>query len=474
MALQREVAPMSSHGLSAIALRSALLRLSPIVLAMGALLLPAQTQTFSSSGSISIPNGSGRAVPNAYPTSPLQSCTNAACIKVSGLTGTYTSMSITLAYSSLNSNSFGYPAILLESPSGAKLDILSFGCAYELSPMSVTFTLSDSGTVLFPPAYNPDNENCPSGFANSTYKPAAYEVTNDIFPSPGPGGSGYTVAGNGTNPCSPSNPGTPSCPTGNGTFANTFCSSTSTCVTGLNGTWNLFAVDQADGAAPTVFTWSLTFNVTGPNVATTTTLSAGSPNPAFTSETGSSVSFPVTVTSSSGTVTDGTVNLVDTTTNTTVASQTLVASDNGSVTLMATLTTEGPHVMQANYVGGTGFANSSSGNVTQTAVHHVTESSSGDVTSFCNAGPVNVLTGSPVNRAAGSPYPSLIVLGPTNIPGDTEPTLSGTIESVTVSLNNFNLQSGQQLVDLGFLLQAPGSTTTPFTSSGNAFQFLSW
>jgi len=427
-----------------------------------------RAQTFSSSGSISIPDSSGTAGANPYPTSG--SCTNAACIAVSGLTGSYTSMSITLAYSALNSNSFGYPALLLESPSGAYLDILSFGCAYELSPTSVTFTLSDSGTSLFPPAYDPDDVLCPSAIANNTYKPAAYEVSIDNFPSPGPGSSGYTVAGNGSNPCS----GGPavSCPTGDGTFANTFCSSPASCVSGLNGTWKLYAVDQADGAAPTVFSWSLTFNVTGSNVATTTTLTAGSPNPAFTSGTGSSVSFPVTVKESASPfspVTNGTVTLVDITTNTNLASHTFVASDNGSTTLTATLTTEGAHVLQANYVGGTGFANSSSGDVTQTAVHHVTESTSGSVTSFCNPGPVTVSS-----DAGGNPYPSLIVLGPTNIPGDTEPTLSGTIESVTVSLNNFSLQNGMELSYLGFLLQAPGSTSTNFTSSGNAFQFLSY
>ena len=457
---------MSSNALFAMPLRSALLRLGPFVLVIGALLLPAQAQTFSSSGSISIPNSSGTTGADPYPTAG--SCTNAACIAVSGLTGSYTSMSVTLAFSTVNSQSFLDPAFLLVSPSGAKLDILSFGCAYE-SGTSVTFTLSDSATSVFPPGYNPDAENCPSPFASS-YKPAAYEVSTDNFPSPGPGSSGYTVAGNGSNPCvgGPNS----SCPSGNGTFANTFCPSPSSCVSGLNGTWKLFAVDQGNDVATTVFTWSITFNVTGSNAATTTTLTTGSPNPAFTSGTGSSVSFPVTVKESASPfspATNGTVTLVDTTTNTNLASHTFVAGDNGSATLTATLTTEGVHVLQANYGGGTGFASSSSGNVTQTAVHHVTESTNGSVTSFCNSGPINISS-----NAGGNPYPSLIVLGPTNIPGDTEPTLSGTIESVSVSLNDFNLQSGQQLDDLGFLLQAPGSTSTPFTSTGNAFQFLSW
>ncbi|HZD48916.1 MAG TPA: hypothetical protein VE178_09225, partial [Silvibacterium sp.] len=161
---------MSSQGLSAMPLRSALLRLSPIILAMGAFLLPAQAQTFSSSGSISIPNSDGTTGASPYPTSPLASCTNAACIAVSGLTGTYTSMSITLSFSSLNNESFTSPAFLLESPSGAKLDILSFACAYELSPTTVTFTLKDDASNgLFPPAYNPDSLDCPSGLPNSSY-----------------------------------------------------------------------------------------------------------------------------------------------------------------------------------------------------------------------------------------------------------------------------------------------------------------
>ncbi len=447
--------------------------LSLLIIAAASLALQptARAQTFSSSGTITIPNGSGTTVPTAYPTAG--SCTNAACIPVSGLTGSYTSMSITLNYSALNQDSFGFPAILLESPGGAKLDILSFGCAYELNPTSVTFTLSDSGTSLFPPAYDPDNEDCPGGFANSTYKPAAYEVTNDIFPSPGPGGSGYTVAGNGSNPCSPSNPGTPSCPTGTGTFANTFCSSAPCDASGLNGTWKLYAVDQANGAAPTAFTWSLTFNVTANNAATTTTLSMGSPNPAFTSGTGSSVSLPVTVTETANSslgATSGTVTLMDITTNTALASHTFVSADNGIYTFAVTLSSEGTHVLQAQYGGGTGFASSVSGNVSQTAVNHATQSTSGSVTSFCNSGPITLSS-----NAGGNPYPSLIVLGPTNITGDTEPTLSGTISSVSVSLNGLNLQSGVELDDLGVMLQAPGATSpTTFTSSGNAFEFLSW
>ncbi|WP_263349831.1 beta strand repeat-containing protein [Acidicapsa acidisoli] len=431
-----------------------------------------QAQTFSSSGTITIPQGSGTTVPTAYP-STATSCTsttptNAACVYVNGLTGNYTSMSITLNYSSLSSQSFPDPAILLESPSGKFLDILSFGCAYELSPTSVTFTLVDNASNgLFPPAYDPNSQDCPASFANSSYEPAAYEVSTDNFPSPGPGNSGYTVAGNGSNPCAGgiNNP----CTSGDGTFANTFCPSPSSCVSGLNGTWKLYAVDQGDflPSPATVLTWSLTFNVTGSNAATTTTLQAGSPNPAFTSGTGDSVSFTAHVEKSdnSGPATTGTVTLHDNTTNTNLVTASVDSS--GNATLTTTFTTEGTHNVDAVYNGGTGFAASAASNSeNQIAVNHATNPSSG---TFCNPGPITL-----GSNTGGTPYPSRIVLGPTNISGDTEPTLSGTIETVTVSLNGFNLQSGVELDDLGLLLQAPGTNTTDLSSSGNAFEFLSW
>jgi len=81
---------------------------------------------------------------------------------------------------------------------------------------------------------------------------------------------------------------------------------------------------------------------------------------------------------------------------------------------------------------------------------------------FCN-GPVTVDLDN-----GGFPYPSLLALGTGNSQ------LQGTIEKVTVSLNNISLQDQTQLSNLGLLLQAPGTNSSGTGSSGNAFQFLSW
>ncbi|MFC5865067.1 beta strand repeat-containing protein [Acidicapsa dinghuensis] len=420
-------------------------------------------QTFSNSGSISITQGSGNTVPSVYPSSAApSSCTNAACITVSGLSGTLTSMSVTITYSALDlDQSFIDPALLIQSPDGTHmLDMLSDACGTTQAMVTAasnggfTVTLEDSASALFPNA-----SVCPTPFS-SAYQPAHYNAgTADNFPSPGPGSSGYSIAGNGTGG------------TGTSTFTSTFGSltgGTANAAGSLNGTWRLFAVDQGNDDNPTVISsWSITFVVTGGNAATTTTLQAGSPNPAFTSGTGSSVSFTAHVEKSdnSGPATTGTVTLHDNTTNTNLVTASVDSS--GNATLTTTFATEGTHNVDAVYNGGTGFAASAASNTeSQIAVNHATNPSNG---TFCNTGGITVSS-----NAGGTPYPSMIVLGPTNIPGDTEPTLSGTIESVTVSLNGFNLQNGQELDDLGFLLQAPGSNTTNLSSSGNAFEFLSW
>jgi Bacterial Ig-like domain (group 3)/FG-GAP-like repeat len=371
-------------------------------------------------------------------------------------------MSVTITYSALDlDQSFIDPGILLESPDGThKLDILSDACGTTQAMVTAagnggfTVTLEDSAANLFP-----GSSVCPTPFS-PTYQPAHYDAgIADNFPTPGPGNSGYTLAGNGTGG------------TGTGTFSNVFGSLTggSANASGsLNGTWRLFAVDQGDDDNPTVISsWSISFVVTGANAATTTTLQAGSPNPAFTTGTGDSVSFSAHVEKSdnSGPATTGTVTLHDNTTNTNFGP--FSVNSSGNATLTAIFAAEGTHNVDAIYNGGTGFAASAASNmVSQIAVNHATNPSSG---TFCNPGPIAVSSG-----AGGTPYPSMIVLGPTNIPGDTEPTLSGTIQSVTVGLEGFNLQNGQELDDLGFLLQAPGSSTTNLSSSGNAFEFLSW
>jgi hypothetical protein len=122
-----------------------------ILLTLAALLPTAgRAQTFSNSGTISIPDGGGTNVPSSgqYPVSG--TCTNSACVAVSGLTGSYTSMAVNLTFTSRNSQTFPSAAWLLESPGGEFLDLLSYGCADDSGSGTITITLTDGASSLFP------------------------------------------------------------------------------------------------------------------------------------------------------------------------------------------------------------------------------------------------------------------------------------------------------------------------------------
>ncbi|HEY2858562.1 MAG TPA: Ig-like domain repeat protein [Terracidiphilus sp.] len=423
-------------------MRSSVAKFSLLVLTLAALLPAAgRAQTFSNSGTITIPNGSGSTTPASgqYPTSG--TCTNSACISVSGLAGNLTSLTVSLTYASVNTQSFASPALLLVAPDGTHmLDMLSFGCGANTTTAS--FTLTDGATALFP-----HDSQCPNPLS-ATYKPAHYDAgVADNFPSPGPGNSGYSI------------PGT----SGTATFASTFPSLASS----LNGTWRLYAVDQGTASGNTQITsWKLNFVVTGNNDPTTTSLSAGTPDHSFTSGAGSTVSFTATVTdtTTSGRATAGTATLWDATTNSILQANQPV-NGSGQASFSVVFATEGSHSVYAVYNGGSGFAASgNSNNVTQVAIHHATQAGS----TFCN-GPITLN-----NDAGGSPYPSSIVLGATNISGVTEPTLTGTIQNITVSVNGISLTNNDELDQIGLMLQAPGANATTRQSQGNAFEFLSW
>src|ERR1700757_3470288 len=146
MALQREVLPMSHHVLSAMPLRSALLRLGLFVFVMGALLLlPAQARascttsgnvtTCTSSGGITVSSNLGQS--------------QGSTATVSGLSGTITAISLTL--SNLNVTNLNSVAMVLVPPSGSGLTPLDFfsgtcGSGSEQVGNS-TFTLADTGAT---------------------------------------------------------------------------------------------------------------------------------------------------------------------------------------------------------------------------------------------------------------------------------------------------------------------------------------
>ncbi|HEY3840210.1 MAG TPA: Ig-like domain repeat protein, partial [Bryobacteraceae bacterium] len=169
------------------------------------------------------------------------------------------------------------------------------------------------------------------------------------------------------------------------------------------------------------------------------------PNPAFTSSPGNTVSLSATVTSTGGTVNNGTVTFFDGGTAITGATNVTVNS-SGVASVNISFSTEGVHTLTAQYNGGTGFAQSTvSSSTTETTVNHPTgpiSNSDGSI-GYCN-GPVPLGNGG----AGGNPYPSLLIL-PSNA-------FSGVIEKLTVSLNGLQTQDPQ---DLGFGLQSPAGTS---------------
>src|SRR5271170_105203 len=198
MALQREVAPMSSHALSAMPLRSALLRLSPFVLAMGALLLPAQARAAcTTSGNVTTCTSSaGITVSSTFQASVGSSAT------VSGLSGAITAISLTLT--NVNVNNLNSVAMVLVPPSGSALDFLSGICGTGSQQIgNSTFTLVNSGATgnnnnsgLLPGVGIGTCPTSPNTFGG-TYIPTDYFPGQDTFTSPGPGTS-YNSGG--TNP----------------------------------------------------------------------------------------------------------------------------------------------------------------------------------------------------------------------------------------------------------------------------------
>ncbi|MGH9665534.1 MAG: beta strand repeat-containing protein, partial [Bryobacteraceae bacterium] len=343
---------------------------------------------------------------------------------VSGLAGTITS--ITLKLNGVSTTNLNSAAVLLSAPGASQnLDILSGACNNFGSS-----ELSDSAAHL---AVFGGNGNCNAG----TYRAADYFPGQDVFPG---GPSSYVSAGDGTDG------GYGGLVSGTGTFANTFIANLTAAQ--MNGTWTLYVASQvsAPPASGSIGSWTITFTTSG-GAATTTTLSAGTPNPSFTSGANSSVSLSATVTSSGVAVGNGTVTFHDNTTGAAIASNVAVSS-SGVATAAVTFSAEGNHDLYAVYNGGAGFSPSQNSNHVSQAVNNHAVLANG--TSLCNQGAITIPNGDPATGKGAIPYPSSLILG------GGEATLSGIIQKVTVSLNGLSYGDPQ---GLGFLLVAPNGTT---------------
>jgi len=263
---------------------------------------------FANNGGITIPNST---IANPYPSR----------IIVSGLGGSITKVTATL--NGINAPTPDDVDFLLVGPGGQKF--LMMGDAGGATALSgVNLTLDDAaGSAL------PDSTAISSG----TFRPASY-TGSDTFPSPAPVG-----------------PYNPAAPDGSGTFANVF--------NGIspNGTWSLYAIEDAGDAANTTLSgWSLTFTLAP---AATTTGVTSSANP---SVFGQSVTFTATVSTAGLGTPSGNVQFFD---GASPIGGAIALNGSGQAQVTISSLSVGNHMISASYAGDVpnGF-NASSGNLT--------------------------------------------------------------------------------------------------------------
>ncbi len=268
---------------------------------------------FANNGGVTVSNTT--TLGNPYPSN----------IIVTGLGGTISKVTLTMNIGSAltpDHNDF-----LLVGPGGQKFLFMGdAGGNFDI--INQTITLDDAAATPLP-----DNAVITTG----TYRPASYTGDPDVFPAPAPA-SPYNPAG----------------PEGAGTFA---------LFNGIspNGTWQLFAVEDAGDAADTVINnWSLTFTL-APTATTTAVTSSVDP-----SVFGQPVTFTATVTANSGTgVPSGNVQFFD---GATPIGSPVALNGSGVATLVVSNLSVGNHTITAQYAGAAtacnGTFNSSTGSLT--------------------------------------------------------------------------------------------------------------
>jgi MBG domain/Bacterial Ig-like domain (group 3)/Putative Ig domain len=215
-----------------------------------------------------------------------------------------------------------------------------------------------------------------------------------------------------------------------------------------NGDWALYATASNGTDALTVGGWCISLDV-NTGTPTTTTLSS-SQQDAFT---GANVTLSATVVinGTSTPVTTGTVEFKDVTTGTVLAS---AAALNGSgvATAATSALTEGDHKIIATYSGNATFDTSFA--TLYQRIDHATAITAvnSNTWRFCNPGAITIPMGT---SGAETPNPSNIFVS--NLPG--------TLNTATLSLNNFSILVGDQLDNTESLVVGPTGAALDFFSN---------
>jgi hypothetical protein len=349
--------------------------------------------------------------------------TSHSSIAVSGLSGTLTTVSVTV-HGLTSTNGAGQidTTLLLVSPGGVRMILLSNAGnsgTGGIVPNNATITLTDSAAGIAPSYPDP-------GYVNGgSYKPTDIShLASDDFSAVGGPAPPYNL------------PQTSGTATLNGTYG------------GIdpNGSWTLYVMEPYYPGTITLNTgWSL--DIATAALATTTTVVSSNNNPSFSSAPNDSVTLTATVSSSSA-VNAGSVQFSDGGVN--IGSPVAVNS-SGVATLTTTFATEGQHAVKASYSDSTSAFGPSNGTLTQNVDNHTTASGSGATMTFTDPGPLTVPATTSTQTKAFA-YPSnLFVSG-----------LSGTVLNITVALNGFSAQWPQ---DLHMLLAAPNGANLDFLSA---------
>jgi subtilisin-like proprotein convertase family protein len=293
--------------------------------------------------------------------------------------------------------------LLLVGPTGVKYVFVSdAGGSPDISNQTLTFDDAAASGLT-------DNA---SGWVTGTWRPSNFNDGTDAFLSPAPAGP-YQLAQ----------------PSGTATFSSLFGG------TDPNGTWQLFAHDDALGDTGS-FAGGWCLNITSTTDPATTTSLTSSQNP---STTGNAVTMTAHVTKSSdaSNVTVGTVTFKD---GSTVVSGPTALNGSGLATWTTSSLTEGTHQITASYSGSAGAFNLSSAQLTQTVIDQTTIISN----AFCNTGSFPINDPAALNETGtANPYPSQI-----SVSG-----VTGNVGTVSITLRNITHSAAD---DIDVLLVGPG------------------
>ena len=360
---------------------------------------------FANNGGITVSNST--TLGNPYPSN----------IIVSGLGGTIAKVTLTMTIGSAltpDHNDF-----LLVGPGGQKFLFMS-DAGGTTDVVGQTITLDDAAASALPDS---------TAITTGTYRPSAYSGDPDLFPAPAPAG-----------------PYNPAAPEGGSTFAAVF--------NGIspNGTWQLYAVEDAGDAADTVINnWSLTFTLAAANTTTSVTSSADP------SVFGQPVTFTATVSTAGLGTPSGNVQFFD---GATPIGSPVALNGSGQAQITISSLSVGDHTITAQYAGAAtmcnGTFNASTGSLT------------GNPQTVNKANTTTTVSSSQNPSNTGTPITFTVTITPV-APG--AGTRTGTVDVLRdgqVICNDVMINaSGQATCNITFTVASNYNITASYSGDGN-------